>query len=418
MKRAFVLLALALFLAPSASAASAPRIAPEFPEDLQALGPRWVADVGERIAPYADRPWFAEMDGFYQKAKREADEGRLRAAIFDLETVIELLEANILVDAAPQRSEAERKAIVLERTQAMHREGEAAWSDFRERAKGLQDEIESLHTLEIALYASDLALTAKLNLDNYVHLVPEFRKANFSREATLDMLRASRTPGTALAFANDILDVAMAREGLPPRLEAARWQERYVVPELARPPEEDGRLAAWENVAKEVRPAEEGIMAVAIGLAEQRALRQQQISLTYGDAGSRGLDVLHDAVRYMERRLNRTSYEDVRPHGVLGVFTADAVDQAQFVLDFAAAGKAQLPFVTATWATLDHQEFAALVLADVSPIAPAEPTNLGFQNDLTRYTVKEEEKQTPAAPALLGLGVIGLAAIALRRRRA
>ena len=416
MKRALVLLALVLFVSPGATAATAKPIQPEFPDDLKALGPQWVADVGDRIAPYADRPWYAEMDGFYQKAKREADEGRLRAAMFDLETVVELLEANLLVDAAPQRSEAERKAIVLERTQSMHRDGEAAWSDFRARAKDVQSDIASLHALEMTLYAADIALTAKLNLNNYVHLVPEFRKANFSREATLDMLRASRTPSTALDFANDILDVAMAREGLPPRLEAVRWQERYVVPELSRTSDDSGRLSAWEDVAKEVRPAGEGVMAVAIGLAEQRALRQQQISLTYGDAGSRGLDVLHDAVRFMERRLNRTSYEDVRPHGLLGVFTADAVDQARFVLEFAAAGKAQLPFVTATWATLDHQEFAALVLADVSPVEPEKETNLGFQNDLTRYTVKEE-KQTPGAPVLLAAAVAALAALGLRRRR-
>lgn len=424
MNRALVAMGIVLLLAGPALAQQATPKAPpvDFPEDVEALARGWVADVEARVAPHADKPWFAEMDGFLQKAKREAEEGRVRAAMFDLETTDELLRANLLLDETAGRNDADRKALVIERTQAWRAEGDAAWEEFRARLKSIEGDIGSLHTLELALYAADLAIGAKLNLDNHKALVPEYRKVNFSREATLDLVRASATPVLDLAFADDVLDAALEREGLPPALNATRWNNRYAIPETRREPDETGQVRLWEAFAPEVRANDERTMSVAIGLAEQRELRRQQIALTYGDAASRGQDSVNDAAKFMERRMNRSSYDDLRPHGLLGIFTADAVDQARFVLSFHEQGKAQMGFLTSTWANLDYQEFVAVTLADVSPVRPDTPTNLGYQNDLARYmqnTTAENDKKsnTPGAGATLVLaGVAAALAIASRRR--
>lgn len=364
---------------------TAAAIQPEYPDDLEALATRWVADAENATAPYAERAWYAELQPFLQKAKAEAEAGRVRATMFDLETTYELLRGNLIADdAAALSSDAEKKALVVERTQTIHAEAEDAWEDFRARLHEYDPDVRSLHSLEIALYSADLALAAKLSLDNYDELVPELRKATFSREATYDMLRASLTPLNDIRFADDILGAALQREGLPPALDHERWTSVYAYAEVQPRPADD-RLKQWEEVAAPVRANNESLMAVAIALAEQRTLRHQQIQLTYGDAGSRGLDIVRDAAVNMEKRLNRTSYEDVRAHGLLGVATADAVDQARFVLDFVRQGKGAIGFITLTWSSVDHQEFVALVLADVSLVEPTTETNLGHQNNLTRY---------------------------------
>ena len=374
-------------LAAGCTKESAPvaQIQPDYPEDLEALTVGWVADAQNATAPYADRSWYAELQPFLQKAKNESEAGRVRATIFDLETTYELLRGNLIADeAAALNSDAEKKALVQERTQAIHAEAETAWEAYRERLHAYDPQVRSLHGLEIALYSADLALSAKLSLDNHDDLIPELRKTTFSREATYDMLRVSLTPLTNIRFADDVLGAALAREGLPPAIDHERWTNFYARPEV-QPREGEDRLRQWEDVAGPVRANNESLMAVAIALAEQRALRHQQIQLTYGDAGSRGLDVVRDASVNMEKRLNRTTYEDVRAHGLLGVITADAVDQARFVLDFVHQGKGAIGFITVTWSNLDHQEFAALVLADVSPVEPTGESNLGHQNNLTRY---------------------------------
>lgn len=424
MKRAIPLLVLALLLAPGLASAE-PGIQPEFPDDLAALAREWVTEAESALAPHADAAWHAEAEGFLAKARANADAGRVRSTIFDVETTYEIIRAEtFLASIAHLASEAEKKSSAISQSQSWHDESVATWDAYTARLHEFDAEVQSLHGLEIALYSADIAATARVALNSHDELVPEFRKAAFSRGTVMDLFRASRTPGIEIGFASDILDVAVSREGLRPELDVARWRDVYVAGELARPTDTSGRISQWEEIAEPARQGGEEILSVAVGLAEQRLLRMQSISLTYGDAQSRGKDVVNDAARGMLGRVNRTSYDDVRAYGLLGVATADAIDQARFILGFVERGEAQLAFITAAWSTLDWQETSALVLADVSPVEPEESTNLGEQNNLTRYpefmpkTEQQQQTRTPAPPLVALVAALAVAAVIVARRRA
>lgn len=420
--RRFALLA-ALLLVPFAPAAQAGGAPSEYPPEVRALAAEWVADVETATAPYQDRPWYPEMARFLQKAKNESAAGLVRATTFDLDTTMELLTANLLVDEAASRaSDAEKKTFVLERVAQIRGEADAAWERYRDHLAELDDS-DSLHAIETALYSADIALGAKATLDTYDHYAREFPKvAGFPREAVLDMLRVSQTPARALQYAEDLLGVARAQEGFPPRVDEARWGAYVDASLLPREAAETGGPGeTYQEVGDAARENGEALLAITVDLAAQRMARLQQIQLTYGDAESRGRDVVTEAAINMEKRLNRTSLDDVRAYGLTGVHTADATDQARFVLDFWRDDKATLPFIVAAWAALDHQEYVAVLLADVSPQRPADPAtnNLGHQNNLTRYLPPKPNTRssTPDLPIGLALGGIAVVAVLLSRAK-
>lgn len=414
--RAVALLLVALVLAGCAAPAEAPTPKyptypngqdPSYPEAYRNASARWLGEAEANLSPHAGRPWHAENAAFLEKARGEVAAGLVRSSMFDLATTEELLRANLLMDEAePLGSDAERKSFVLERTSEWAREANASWEAFRADLHRLDGEVRSLHAIEAALYAADVAIGAKLALDTHDEIARELPKTpDFVREAVLDVVRASWTPQVDLHYAQDLLAIARGYEGLPPEANRTRFDEQLRVV-LAPVQDETGRLAAWESFAPSVRENDEGLLAMAIYTAERRAERLQSISLTFGDARTRGLDVVNDANKFMGVRLNRTSLDDVRAHGLQGVFTASAVDHARFVKDLAAQNKTDLGILMNAWANLDHQEIVAVVLAQISPVDPGRETSLGKQIDPVNYL-------TPTVPTRRGAPGFEAAAVAL-----
>lgn len=401
MRRILLACAFALLLAlPQGTAASAPE---SYPADITPLAARWVAQAETFGASSANASWYPEAEAYLAKAKDAAAAGRVRVAAFNAETYTELVRTHRLLDEAQAyRSDAEKKSFILGRTNDWREEANTAWTAYRARLHGYDGELRSLHALEKALYSADMAFSVYVEGERYTEIAREFSKsAGLDRGYVLALTRASSTITLDIAYANDILDAAVAAEGVPPRLLDDKWanitaEATREVPEGSTSP----HLATMEQVARPVRANGEGILSVAIAIAEQRTQRANGMETIFGDARSRGKDIVGDAARGMTKQLNNTSVEKARAYGLEGVFTADAIDRAFFARGFVERGEATIATVLVAWSALEHAGYMTNVLAAVSPIEPQTAT-----------------KQTPAPAPLLAVGVALLAAAALARRR-
>lgn len=402
MKRAAPIALAALLLVPAATAL--PDV-PDYPDELLALVPGWIADVEAMGADDAERPWYPQAKAFLDGAKQAQADGRVRKAMFDLETYSELVLTGQLEDeTAPLGSDAERKSVAIQRANQWRADAQAEWARYREKLRTLEGDIRSLHAMEVALWSADNALNAGLSLGEHDNLVRELPKQEgFPRDYVLALARADHTALLNLRWASDALDAAGKYEGLPPRLVLENWTiettEALKDPGYERVPP---HLEALENIAKDIRANNETTLAMAIALAEQRASRATNIMVIFGDARSRGLDVTSDAARGMAKQLNNTSIDAPRSYGLLGLFTADAIDRATTTYQFHEKGQADLGVIIAAWSQLDHAGVANTALAAASPIVPP-PT--------------PEPNRIPAGGAMLALVALGMAATALRARR-
>lgn len=345
---------------------------PEFPDPLAALVPGWIADAEALAAGDQEKDWWPEAQKFLDSAKDAQKAGRVRSAMFDVETFTELVLTGRLTDeAAPLPSDAERKGLILQRTSAWHTQALGAWDAYRQELDDVEDEIHALHALEIAAYSADLALGARLLTDDREGLAREYPKQSGSdRGYVLALVRASRTALLELEWASDILGLAGSYEGLPPRVNETAWEELAAYALL--PPEGSAPSQAEpiEKVAVDIRENNESVMAVVINLAEQRAARAQSIFIIYGDAQSRGLNVTSDAGRAMKRQLENATMDEPRGYGLLGVFTADSIDRAMKTSGYLDQGLTDLGVVIGAWSALDHAKYVAATLGTVSPIQP------------------------------------------------
>jgi hypothetical protein len=376
--RARVALALAVALAlptlsPSAGA-YVPQRKVEFPPEVVALAHRWVNESLALGANDTQRPWYPQAQGFMDNATAALAQGRVRTTMFDLETYTELVLTGELMDqAANLSSDAERKSFVLDRADAWNVQAHAAWGDYRAKLSALEKDIHALRTMELALYSADEALTADLQLDGHDQLASDFPKQpGFPRDYILGIVRTDHTSILDLQWADDLLDLAGSYEGLPPKLESANWT--LIANASLADPGFGGNVPAdlqpIEKVGAPVRAANESTMAIAINLAEQRASRAQTIEVIFGDATGRVSSVLTDAAHGMNSQLNNTTMETPRSFGLLGVFTADAIDRVVFTDEFVDRGEGQLSFVIGAWANLDYNLYAIQTLAAASPVQP------------------------------------------------
>lgn len=401
-------LALALALAlvvPSVARANDFPPKPEFPPEVLSLVGQWVNESRQLGANDTQRPWYPQAQGFLDNATHALQQGRARTAMLDVETYTELVLAGEIMDqAASMSSDADRRTFAIARTNAWDQQSIAAYGDYRAKLHALEGGLHSLRGLEMALYSADEALSAGLAMDGHADIVKQFVKAGgFSRDYVLALVRADHTPLLDLHWANDLLDAAGQFEGLPPRIVAANWT--LIANASLQDPgygnQTPQQLQGLEALAKDARADNESVMAVAINLAEVRADRAQQIEIIFGDAQSRGKDVLHDAAHGMNGELNNTTMAFPQGYGELGVFTADAVDRTVFTDEFLDRGQAQLSFIIAAWSGLDYQDQAVRTLAAVSPIVPPPAP---------------APHKTPLEPAVL-LIALGVTALLLTRRR-
>ena len=398
MRRALALALLALLLAPGAAAQSSD---PEYPEGMLALLPGWIAEA-EALPREGDRaqPWWPEADSFLQKAKASAEAKRLRVTMFHLETFGELVAAQQLMDDARAQggSEAEQRTYIVQQTRTWHADATSAWDAYRARLKGYDGELRSLRSIEQAFYATDVALTAAATAQEHELLAREFPKQSGVPDGyVLALVRASRSPDTTIGWAEDLLEVAVREEGLPPRIVDEAWTNLSTAA-LAISGEAPPYMANLDAVARPARESNETTVAIVASLAEQRATRANGMQTIFGDAQTRGLSVVQDAARGMNKQLNNTTLERPRAYGLEGVFTSDAIDRARFSNEFVADGTASLGTVLVGWAALEHATYANTALSALSPMQPP-----------------EEEKGTPFAPVALVL--LALAALAVLRRR-
>lgn len=400
MKRALLAVALALLFAlPSATAARAPD---PYPAALLPLAGKWVGEAEAFGASSRDASWYPEAESYLQKAKDAAAAGRVRVASFHVETYEELvLTGRLLDEARAFPSEAERKSHIIAQTNEWHRQADEAWLDYRERLASYDGEIHSLHALEKALYSADLAFSAAVSGRQHADLAREFPKSpGLERGFVLALVRASHTVLLDMRFANDVLDLAAADEGVEPRILDEPWRNLTAAAVVELPP---GTLPSYadrlEELARPVRAANESTLSVAIALAEQRLVRANGMETIFGDAQSRGKNIVADAARGMSKQLNNTTVAKAQAHGLQGVFTADAIDRALFAQEFVERGEATIGTVIVAWSGLEHETYATNVLAMVSPVEPV-----------------EEEHETPGPAPVLLVGLVALAALALRRR--
>lgn len=363
-------LLVALLLAPVAAAQGSD---PDYPDDLLALLPGWIEEA-EALARAEDRakPWWPQADEFLAKAKAAADEGRFRITTFHLETFSEVVLANqLLDDTASMGSDAERRSAIAQRTRAWNEDAGGAWLAFRERLHGYDAQLRSLTTIEKALYASDVALTAAVSMDEHDLLSREFAKQGGVPDGYVyALVRASHTPLQAIGWADDVLAAAARGEGLPPRVVDAPWANVTAVALNLTAADAPDFLESLETLAQPARENGEAVLAVAFSLAEQRAIRANNMQTIFGDAEARGLAVVADASRGMSKQLNNTTLDAPRAFGLEGVFTSDAIDRARFTNDFVATGNATLATVLVAWSALEHQSYATSVLGSASPVQP------------------------------------------------
>lgn len=400
MRAALVACALALLVAaPQAGAARAPD---PYPADLAPLAARWIQEAEAFGASSANATWYSEAESYLLKAKNASAEGRLRVASFHVETYTELVRAHRLLDeAAAYRSDAEKKSYILGQTHEWRAEAEQAWTGYRARLHSYDGQLRSLHAIEKALYSADVAFATYAEGKRYDDIAREFpRSPGVERGFVLALARASSTVSLDVGFAHDILDVAIASEGLPPRVNDEAWANATAkaveeVPEGALP----GYVSGMEEIARPIRANNESLMSIAISLAEQRTMRAMNMETIFGDAQSRGKNIVADAARGMGKQLNNTTVQKVQAYGLEGVFTADAIDRALFAQGFIERGEATIGTVLTAWSSLDHAGYAASLLAGVSPVKPA-----------------EAKKESPGLAPAAALGAVALLAVALRRR--
>lgn len=396
MRNLVLLLALAL-LAPGTQAAPTP----EFPPPLEALMATWVAEAEAMGAGNESKAWYPEAQGYLDSAKAARDAGRLRSVLFDLETYTELLLAGTLIDqSAALAADAERKTMILQRTAQWHGEATDEWISFRGELRAVQNEIRSVQGMEVALYATELGMGAALLLDDRETIAREFPKqASVDRSYVLALVRTSHTAVLGLGWAEDVLGAVSTYEGLPPRLNLTAWsmiEDASLVPRQGSPASQTESLDA---LAAEAQQGNETLLSIVAGLAQDRATRATSIFVIYGDATSRGKDVVGDATRSLGKQLNNTTMDEPRSYGLLGVFTADAIDRAEKTIAIASEGRVDLGTVITAWSGLDHQGYVTATLAAASPVSPPAET--------------PNETPSPAWLVLAGLLVV---ALALRRR--
>lgn len=381
MSRALLMLVGLALALPAAQAAPEP----EFPAPIKGFLDAWIQEAEAMGAGHEAKEWYPEAKRFLDSAKTARDEGHVRSVMFDLETFTELTLAGALIDqSAALPSDAERKTMILQRTAQWHGEATDDWLAFRERLRAAQDEIRSVQGMEVAMYATEVGLGARLLLNDREVVARDFPKQpGVDRGYVLALVRTSHTAVVGLAWAEDVLGVVSTYEGLPPRLNLTAWEAMANVSLLPLEGEPSPQIEPLEKVAAEAREGNETILAMVVSLAEERAARATSIFVIYGDATSRGKDVVGDASRALGKQLNNTTMDEARGYGLLGVFTADAIDRAQKTVAFAAEGKADLGTVIMAWSGLDHQGYVTATLGAASPVTPAEPTpkespSLGF----------------------------------------
>lgn len=394
MKPAPLLLALLLLAPPLAAAKEIPR--PEYPPALLALLPGWLADAERAGGP-------PEALEYLQKAREAASEGRVRVALFHLDTHRQLLEARRLLDEAGTGSLPARKERVLALGAAWRAEAEDAWASYR-RALQAHDGLKGLHAAELALYSADAALLAAVQLTAVDDVKASLRGSERLDEGLVAALaRSTRGVTYQLGLARDVLDAAAAAEGVPPRLDETVWNrtldEAMVAPEGDVP----YYLQRSEAIAGDSRARGERLLALALYLAEIRDARVAAIQQQFGDAAARGIDAARDAGVGMTRGAENLSMEAPRAEGLLGAFTADALDRVRYTAPLARNGTVGLPAASFAWASLDHQEAANRVLAEARERPPAPP---------------DADREAPAGGVLLAAAGLLVAALALRRGRA
>lgn len=411
MRRSPTALAVALTLwtvalGPGAGLAAAegkPLPEPDYPEHLLDLMPGFIADA-EALARPADkeRPWWPQVQEWLDNASNASEADRFRIVLFDLETFTELLFAKQLIDEAQALpNDAERKTFVIQRTSAWKQDADAAWSRYREKLHSYDGQLQSLHTVEAALYSADLALTSALSAASHTALAREFpAEPGFDEGYVVGLVRYSHTPFLRLQWADAVLQAAADLEGTGPRIREDAWAN-LTAQALAINGTGPAHVAELRTLGDPVRANGEGTLALAVALAEQRSARLSEIQLLYGDAQTR-LDVLSDAAKFLGRRLENLTLESPRSIGLHGSFTSDAADRAHYALEFHERGQSSLGLLLATWANMDHADYVVAALGSVSPVTPPP-------------TPEDDGRGAPLAPwlALLGLATV---ALALRRR--
>lgn len=404
MKRALALALVALLGLAHAPHAAAGSHAPLYPAELTALLPRWIDEAEALVAPGAqERPWWPEAERFLTMAKDASSGGRLRVAMFHLETFTELtLTGQLMDDAnASRTSDAERKAYIQQRVGAMRHDSEEDWARFRATLHGYDAQLRSLQTIEKALYAADIAATGRLLVDTYDGYAQEFpRQAGVPKGYVMGLVRAAHTSGLNVGWAQDMLAESVKQEGLPPRVLEEPWAN--ITSAAVQVPEGDvpSYMRPLADLADEARANNETLLSIVLSLAEQRAARAYEMHSIFGDAESRAKNVVADSAAGMNRKLRNTSVETPRGNGLTGIFTGDAIDRARYTNELHEQGKADLGIIIIAWSALEHATYVHATLASASPVVPPEPTT-----------------QTPGPALAALLAVLALAALTTRRPR-
>lgn len=415
MRTALALLLVALLLAPSAGAARAPAA---YPDPVAKLATKIVERVAPLEAESRNESWWADAQPWLERARDHAAQGRFHATLYDAETFEEIVVAHQLSDEVNRSAQTvgDQRTHMLTRVTAWRAESNDTWLAFRAKLHQVDGTVRSVQALETALFGADLALQSKAADSRFDAYVGAFkRQPGLTFVDIRDFARVTKSIQLDVLVAGDIVDAALAQDGVPPAILPEKWAN-FTAAARVDPGADSATLAPYEILVKPAREHNETILSLAATVVERTAQRLSEIQTVYGDAASRGLTVMTDADRGFQRQLNNTTLAPAQSRGLAGVFSADAIDKGVYVQDAVDNGTVTLGVIEAAWADLDHAAFANILVAALSPVS--DPNAPGPESQLSGYVPpKVTPTKTPGLAPLVLVAALGTVALVMARRR-
>lgn len=361
---ALAALVLAPALAPSATAIEVPDALP-FPDDYARVARAWIGEARAELDAQGDSEWARSVASDIDAAQAYADDGRVRASTLKLANARVAMRFHPLwEDASAAGSESARRARVLAAADAMRAEAARAESSFRAALHALDGNLSSVASLEAALLAADWATDGVYALSAFQPFREEAATGELDASLTLGLV--SVTIGAAIAFeyAEDLVPLAAAREGVEPRILPEKWRNlTYAARAAADVPQSPPATAPYDALTRATNATSEDLLGVASFFGSLRSQRVAGVQTMFGDAATRGLGAMSDLSDNINTSLAKSVLPTWRAAGYEGLATLDGTDLALYLRD---TPDPTLAEYARAWIAVEHPRTVATVLAQVS----------------------------------------------------
>lgn len=385
MKSRFLVLAFLLLPTPglaTASESTDSHALARHPDDYVAIAQRWVEAARADHAPYANASWAADVTRALDAADRYLGAGRVYAVGHEVMEARTVQAFHILwADVSATAGEQSKRTRVTAQSDLWDQDASRAAAEYRRRALEVEDDLSSLHALEALLYSGEWFTEAH----GSQALFPVFRRTINTDEfdAGLVLGLATATVGSAWGyrFALDLIEPALAREGVEPLFVREKWLNLSSI----------ARVPAGEFSPPSTRPFDEliattvdsgeDLVAVSGLFAVFRSQTNVGIQTRYADAATRGLPAETDLGDGLNLTLESVPLKAHRDLGYEGLLVMDNVDHALYARD---EGTGTIPDLARAWAAADQPRALLSFLAALSPVRPppqAETTGTSAARD-------------------------------------